>query len=387
MCLAYAFLVLNIKETGTIAMSIYIPGELNIEYLGRLFDNTSECYKFFWFKAILSKVCEGKTELSYETLVDEMIADAWYMVTEYHLNLGPKDTLEAIVNEIKEKNPSLTSSMEKSKLLKVIKDIEDKDIIKKKRTLTNCVPYRLQAPFMVDVKGDVWRKGERNLIEEINKEKRLIYYFSEFNGLSTVITVDKDWVEFIKDNQEIIRGWLKYNMIQYLQRRNPAVPGIADKLEPPQSRKLNDIITYWRMILAVQPVREIYSDTLLTAGDISIDHFVPWSYVAHDELWNLSPTTQSINSSKSNNLPNWDTYFNKLVKLEYQSYKLIWEKDMIHKEFEKVAKNHVNSDDVWYRLYRENVELNEFAGELQTVLLPVYKSAERCGFRDWIYKV
>ncbi|MBE5919975.1 MAG: hypothetical protein E7272_09045 [Pseudobutyrivibrio ruminis] len=25
--------------------------------------------------------------------------------------------------------------------------------------------------------------------------------------------------------------------------------------------------------------------------DISIDHFVPWSYVAHDEMWNLNPTT------------------------------------------------------------------------------------------------
>jgi hypothetical protein len=29
-----------------------------------------------------------------------MIADAWYMVTEYHLNLGPRDNLEAAVNYI-----------------------------------------------------------------------------------------------------------------------------------------------------------------------------------------------------------------------------------------------------------------------------------------------
>ena len=26
---------------------------LNIEYLGRLLDKTTECYKFFWFKAII----------------------------------------------------------------------------------------------------------------------------------------------------------------------------------------------------------------------------------------------------------------------------------------------------------------------------------------------
>lgn len=88
-------------------MQLPCSEELNIEYLGRLFDNTSECYKFFWFKAIVAKVTEGKQEISYEELVDEMIADAWYMVTEYHLNLGPKDTLGAVVNLIKQKYPEL----------------------------------------------------------------------------------------------------------------------------------------------------------------------------------------------------------------------------------------------------------------------------------------
>lgn len=71
-------------------MQLPYSEELNIEYLGQLFANTSECYKFFWFKAIVEKVAKGKAELTYEELVDDMIAKAWYMVTEYHLNLGPK---------------------------------------------------------------------------------------------------------------------------------------------------------------------------------------------------------------------------------------------------------------------------------------------------------
>lgn len=78
-------------------MQLPYSDELEIEYLGRLFDNTSECYKFFWFKAIITKILEGKATISYEELIDEMITDAWYMVTEYHLNLGPKDTLETLV--------------------------------------------------------------------------------------------------------------------------------------------------------------------------------------------------------------------------------------------------------------------------------------------------
>lgn len=30
--------------------------QLNIGYLSRLFDNTTNCYKFFWFQAIIRKV-------------------------------------------------------------------------------------------------------------------------------------------------------------------------------------------------------------------------------------------------------------------------------------------------------------------------------------------
>ncbi len=75
---------------------------LNIQYFSQLFRNTSECYKFFWFQAILTKVEEGRTVFSFDELVDEMITEAWYMVSEYHLNMGPRDNLELIVQHIHE---------------------------------------------------------------------------------------------------------------------------------------------------------------------------------------------------------------------------------------------------------------------------------------------
>ena len=182
-------------------MQLPYSEELNIECLGRLFDKRSECYKFFWFKAIVGKVLDGRLELSYEELVDEMIADAWYMVTEYHLNLGPKDSLESLVHLIKEKYPQLKSSEKKSVLLGYLKDIKDKDIIREKRTLTRNVPYRLQSPFMPDFKGKVWDVGENKLIARINQKNRLMYYFNELNGLSTQIIVQEDWARYIQKIQ------------------------------------------------------------------------------------------------------------------------------------------------------------------------------------------
>lgn len=54
-------------------MQLPYSGNLEIQYLSRIFDNTSECYKFFWFQAILTKVLEGKDCITYGELVDEMI--------------------------------------------------------------------------------------------------------------------------------------------------------------------------------------------------------------------------------------------------------------------------------------------------------------------------
>ena len=363
-------------------MTLPYSEELNTGHLSRLFDNTSECYKLFWFKAIVTAVGNGRFELSFDELINKMIADAWYMVTEYHLNLGPKDTLASVIEVIKEKNPGLKSSEKESVIIDYLAHTNDKDIILKKRILTYNVPYRLQAPFLSEIKGKAWNIPASDLALRINQEKRLIYYFEVINGLSSRLIVQEDWAEYIMKNREIILGWIESNMIHYLQRRNPSVPGIADKIAPPQERKLEKVKRYWRLINSVEPIHEIYSNCVLTNDDISIDHFVPWSYVAHDEFWNLNPTTRVINSTKSNNLPKWDTYFPRLAELEYKSYQLIWQCEGIHKEFEKCAKEHINNDDVRHRIYREGIQFTVFTKELESVVRPVYCAAHDCGF-DW----
>ena len=366
-------------------MQLPYSDELEIEYLGRLFDKTSECYKFFWFKAIVTKILEGKTTISYEELIDEMIADAWYMVTEYHLNLGPNDTLETLVSYM-QKESRIKSTDKKDTVLYYLKNTSDPEVRKRKRTLTYNVPYRLQAPFMELIRGDEWKCSESYLVIKINQEKRLMYYFSSLNGMKTTIKIQPEWENYIVKNQEIVKGWLEYRMIIYLQRKNPSVPGIADKLYPPHERKLEKVKMYWKLLLSFQPVYDIYGNEFLTAKDLSIDHFIPWSYVAHDELWNLHPTTRSINSSKSNKLPDWEMYFPRLSQLEYFSYEMMWKYDKVHKEFEKCAREHLNNDDVRRRIYRKGIKYHEFAGELENVIHPIYQSARNCGFGNWIYE-
>ena len=108
---------------------------LDIAHFSRLFDNKSECYKLFWFQAIARKIKEGQRIITFEALIDEMIADAWYMVLEYRLNLGPNDALERVVHRLGEIS-YMKSCEKKEVILEYLAACEDKEVMTMKRTLS-----------------------------------------------------------------------------------------------------------------------------------------------------------------------------------------------------------------------------------------------------------
>ncbi len=371
-------------------MQLPYSEELNIGYLSRLFDNTTNCYKFFWFQAILRKLDGTHNRFTFDELINEMIADAWYMVTEYHLRLGPlgiTDNLEEVVKYIHE-NYGFMSSEKREKILLFLQSTEDKRIAKYKSDLTLNVPYRLQVPFYdeITIERSLWHGPKQNLTDEINRQRRLMYYFGLVSGIGTIIEVDAHWAEYLSVHKEILKAWTQLKLIQYLQNKNPSVPGIADKIEAPVARDIERVRKYWKLIIQIDPsLKDIYGDIALVNEAISVDHFVPWQYVAHDELWNLHPTTKSINSSKSNSLPSWTMYFDPLGEMEYRAYKLKAQNELVAHEFDRIAPYHLNNQEIRNQLYAEGLDRSSFIGRLEHVIRPVYESAQMLGFKEWKY--
>ncbi|MCT7964635.1 hypothetical protein NG791_28570, partial [Laspinema sp. D1] len=128
------------------------------------------------------------------------------------------------------------------------------------------------------------------------------------------------------------------------------------------------------------PVRCIYSGTILTPNNISIDHYLPWSYVAHDRLWNLVPTLPEINSSKSNKLPN-KRYFNNFVLQQHQgltiSYKIIGLTQWL-KQIESYLMDLKISNSL------DLLEIERLRSAYEATILPLTEIAARQGFEDWI---
>ena len=57
-------------------------------------------------------------------------------------------------------------------------------------------------------------------------------------------------------------------------------------------------------------------------NDFDLDHFIPWSFVSHNQNWNLIPADESFNSSKSDRIPELEYYLPKMTAMQHKALRL-----------------------------------------------------------------
>lgn len=124
--------------------------------------------------------------------------------------------------------------------------------------------------------------------------------------------------------------------VKWLQNMNPEVPGLIYKLAPldDKMRKLSHVRKLWDGILDIHSINDVFTGQEIDKCKYDVDHFIPWSFVMNDELWNLMPMDSNLNSSKSNRLPVWDDFFESFARNQYIMYDLIHERDGIRNLYE-----------------------------------------------------
>lgn len=61
---------------------------LDIEAFSLMMKDPSYCYKFYWLEAIVQLIAEGVRQTTFDTIINEMICNAWYSVREFHIHLS-----------------------------------------------------------------------------------------------------------------------------------------------------------------------------------------------------------------------------------------------------------------------------------------------------------
>ena len=370
--------------------------QLDTESFIHMLDDVTECYKFYWLSALLSLFLRGKTEILFNEIIDKMIADAWYSVVEYHLHLGPKNTDGVVMNSLEravlrlEKLSECGNMASEEEILAAIAEYDkDEEIKKAKDQLTKNVLYRLLASFMPEITGNdrIWDQRTRliDYIHGIYEIKCLPYEIWGGRGREKKIHIHEKWQDFFRDNYVTIQGWIELKKVRYLQGRNPGVPGIIYKLEREnkKQRKLRYARELWEAVMELSPVRDIYLNEAIQKEAYDMDHFVPWSFIANDELWNLMPMESYLNSAKNNKLPPWDRYFTAFAANQYQMFDQVQKYEKIREKFEKCNRDNLVTSWSMEELYVPGCKMETFCHVLEKNLYPIYESARMQGYGIW----
>lgn len=356
-------------------MNIPQSAMLTTNRLGKIFRNTSATYKFFWFLSLMQIHAKRKDlKVSVWDMVIRMVANAWYPIHYFRLSFGKSDSLYDIVMTL-QRLITIPIDANVDAVIKGLKcRLDDKQLKDALNTLTLNVPYRFLSPWIKYV------SDEDVIIRSQALENGCLYSLYKENGEFYFI-LNPAWDTYLHTHYNILVDFAYWNLTLFLQVRNPNVPAIPNKLIRPEVRNsLSKQHDYWDKVMNIGgPIHCIYTNKELHPKDYDLDHFIPWSFVSHDLLWNLIPSDGSINSSKSNNLPDLEIYLPRLAKLQHHSLQIMLranEEPKVLEDFVSLgytARELANMDDEHFReLYERTFN-------------PINQIALNMGFETWKY--
>lgn len=303
----------------------HVGSSIRSDRLAAAFAATSSSYKFYWFLALLDQLPSSKDPIPVERLVRSMIVRAWSTVAQYRLSLGRTDRLQLCVREL-QAEADLTGTATRDRLDRAL-DLWP-DLPQWAEELARFVPGRFLGAWFPHVARShpYDRRGARDVAVAANlawgTPDEAPYRLVEQHG-GQVVEMAPRWTEWLALNEALTRGFAKHRLCAYLQARNPGVPGIVDKLEPPGRRALSTPRRWWAGLIERGGVfgRDIYTGVQLGA-EFDVDHFLPWTFVAHDEWWNLAPTIAAVNRSKGDRIPNLERFLPRLANLHAEALAL-----------------------------------------------------------------
>ena len=292
---------------------------LSTSAMNRVFDDTTATYKFYWLLALLDMhVKENQGEMLALKVAARMVAYAWYPIKYFNLFFGKGDSMEVIIptianltgitvdEKLEDKNNIITKFVFANKQVKA----EVKKLIKKG-------PFWFQTPW-------IRTNDPKEMVLRSQSLENDCLYSLTGAGEGLTVTINPKWSQYLKTNYEILRDFALWNLTLFLQAKNPNVPNVAGKLLRPEKRDALTVQTkFWNKVIEIGgPITCIYTDTLLGIKQYELDHFMPWSFVSHNQNWNLIPVNGSINSSKSNRIPDLKHYLPKMASEQHKALRL-----------------------------------------------------------------
>jgi hypothetical protein len=337
--------------------------------IAQIFNSTVSTYKYYWFVSILDIVVkEQRRQMSFWEVIAGMVAEAWYPIHYFRLSFGKSDSFYTQIIEIQQELKIPIDAKKEIIKNRIIENIHLPKIKSILNVFKANVPYRFLSPWI-----------------KYSTDKQVSYLSQSYTNnclyliKDNTIEINPLWIHYINVNYLILKDYAYWNLAEFIQKRNPNVPDITSKLVKPITRNaLTNQRKFWNTYIEIKgPMPCIYSHKLLEKKTFDLDHFIPWSYITTDLLWNIIPANHEANISKSDNLPILKNLLPQFARQHQLALKEIY------------AINHNNTIlEDYLTIYDSVPELihlseNDFLNVFQKTFSPMVQIAENMGFKYW----
>ncbi len=241
-------------------------------------------YKFGFLKAIIDNLfnVDKDLKLTFDQLFGKFTEIYWNLVLKYHL---------------RQKAP--TSDGKES----YIESILHEAAVRYKIDSEEPIPYESLTPAMMhDISHRVKMKCKTNVVGALFEDTNRLFY--SFSKKEEWLQINPAMYEFICKHKVIIEKVNYYEWARFMEKVNEdsVLIKLLDKLD--KSSKRNNL-SYYRQILynEFESRKCFYCGRPLNPDKVDVDHFIPWSFVKDDNIWNLVLACPSCNRKKSDKLP------------------------------------------------------------------------------------
>jgi len=253
-------------------------------------DNT---YKFALAKYLLdvskTSVVEKKIIISYTDISESFLKYYWVQECKYKIKQDFKQNSQPII-------------------ISIIQKYCGKDYISDS--------YDIYFKNKQQIKKEIIQDIEKNCLRDViprfqSKECNIFYSHNhtlgtngkQFNMPTKVnrnIILNKNAIIFFKDNYELLHKSLILEWAKFLEKTN-FTPRLISKIENLGENKRSSLNKFKKILIKIDNLC-FYCNTSLDNEKIHIDHFIPWSYIFDNEIWNLVLSCASCNLKKSDYL-------------------------------------------------------------------------------------
>jgi len=243
----------------------------------------SSTYKYALIKALIENLyqIDEDFKVTYDQLAYTFTKVYWNLIVHHNLikqNSGKMARVAAIIIE------------EQSKYSIPPEMIFDK------------IPDSLQLKLVSKVKATM----KINVFGALYGDTRGQFY--AFDHKTELLRFNPAVHAFMLNYQRLITNLTNYHMAAMIEQLNevPSINYLLGKVE--SIAKRSSLRPFEKILLSHFEARCFYCNKILTGQkrETHVDHFIPWSFVQSDHIWNLVLACNKCNSSKSDRLPNRD---------------------------------------------------------------------------------